>query len=128
MKNLSLLFIAFLLCFVFLVSCGGDDNPTQPSNPTLTGAWVGTGSGFVINATLSQTGTSVSGNGTMAASGISLACTFSGTNVYPNISLTISVLGFQDSNYTGTFSNDNTHSGKLNGSGFVDVNLTFVRQ
>ncbi|HDY86498.1 MAG TPA: hypothetical protein ENH82_00100 [bacterium] len=121
----------YLILFIALVvlGCSEDENPTSTkTDPSLTGSWVGTGSGFVINATLSQSGTSVSGNGTMAAGGASAAVTFTGTNVHPNISLTISSAGLQDANYTGKFTNDNTHNGKLNGSGFVDLNVTFVRQ
>ena len=117
----------YLFLIILLVACG-DDNPVEPSNPSLTGSWVGTGSGLVINATLSQSGTSVSGNGTLAAAGQSLAVIFSGTSVHPNISLSLSVTNFQDANYTGKFTNDNTHNGKLNGSGFIDLNVTFVRQ
>ena len=117
----KLLFILFLF-----FACGED--PVSPSNPSLTGGWIGTGSGIVINATLSQSGTNVSGSGTFAASGTSVAVTFAGTSVYPNISLNISATTFQDANYTGKFTNDNTHNGKLNGSGFVDLEIIFVRK
>ena len=124
-KLLSLLTV--LLLVIFILSCSDDDesNPVNSNDPSLTGSWNGTGAMLVIAMNLSQSGTSISGSGTMQ--GI-LACTISGSNNYPDVSLTFSVTGAQPTTFTGVFSQKDTVSGKLNGSGFTNYDMTFVRQ
>lgn len=124
-KLLSLLTVILLAIFVFNCSDDDNSNPVNSNNPSLAGNWTGTGAMLVIEMNLTQNGTSVSGSGTMQ--GI-LACSVSGSNNYPDVSLTFLVTGAQPTTFTGAFSHQDTVSGKLNGSGFTNYDMLFVRQ
>ena len=126
MKKLISLSVALLL-ILFVLSCSDDDksNPVNSNNPSLAGSWNGSGGILTIQMNLTQSGTSVSGSGTMQ--GV-LACTVSGTNNYPDVSLTFSVTGTQPTVFSGVFSHQDTVSGQLNGSGFTNYDMVFVRQ
>jgi hypothetical protein len=131
MKLFRLLFIVFFAAVV-IMGCGDDDNPTTPTNPTLDGTWQGTirGGIAVVSSDLSQSENSVTGTVTVTSvlGEVFGPGTVNGTNTYPNVSLTLSIPGYQVMTFTGSFSDDNTVSGVLNGSGFVDEPLTLVRQ
>jgi hypothetical protein len=124
-KLISLLVALFLVLFALGCSEDEESNPVNPSDPSLSGSWMGSGGILVIDMNLTQSGTSVSGSGTMQNV---LACTISGTNNYPNVSLTFSVSGAQPTTFSGTFAHKDTLSGKLNGSGFTNYDMEFVRQ
>ena len=111
---------------MFIMGCG--DDPVAPvPDPSMTGKWSGAASGFVVTLVLSETETQVSGSGTIA-DGNNVPLTISGTNVYPNVSLNLAAQGFDSFNFTGRFSDANTIPGALNGSGFADDEITFIRQ
>ena len=123
-KLLSLLVALFLVLFV--LGCSEDEeNPVSPNNPTLTGNWkgkaifMGIGVGF-LDATLSQSGTSVSGNSTIHGTIVAndtLDCTVSsGNNNYPNVSFTSTAPapgGMYSLTFTGTFINSDSLSGSI---------------
>jgi len=123
------LFLVLLFAAVLLLGCGGGDSSTSPSNPIMDGSWTGSIGGDVFSLSLSQDGNNVTGSvvGTRA-DGQTESGTINGTNTYPNVSLTFSMTGFNPFTFTGTFSDANTVSGVLNGSGFTDESLTLVRQ
>jgi hypothetical protein len=133
-KLLSLLVAVFFV--LFALACSEDEeNPVNPSNPTLTGNWTGTstllGIGVVfVNADLSQSGSSVSGNAKLKQLTVqdTMDCSVSGNNNYPNVSLTFQPSGpFQPMTFTGSFATKDSLSGKLNGSGASNWDMTFVR-
>lgn len=120
-KLLSLLTALLLALFVF--ACSEDDNPANPNNPTLTGSWKGKATlmgipvGY-LDATLSQSGTSISGNSTIYGAIVAndtLDCTVSaGNNNYPNVSFTSTAPapgGMYSLTFTGTFVNSDSLSG-----------------
>lgn len=129
-KVLSLL--AALVLVLFILGCSEDDeNPVNPNNPTMTGSWkgkailMGIGVGF-LDATVSQSGTSISGNSTIYGAMVAndtLNCTVSaGNNNYPNVSFTSTAPapgGMYSLTFTGTFINSDSLSGtfKDDGSG-----------
>src|SRR3990167_1645225 len=120
---------SILLAFVLLVACGDDSEPeVVEAKPSMTGTWKGSAGGVTFNYTLSQKGTDITGSGQGSDCDVSIAETVKGTNVYPNVSLTMSAAGYTDSNFSGRFADTNTLPGKLNGSGFVDSPLTLTRQ
>jgi hypothetical protein len=80
-----------------------------------------------MNLSLSQTGQSVTGNGSMSSSGGAVAVSVSGHFANPSFSLTLSAPGYEDSNFSGTLSG-NSITGILNGSGFNQVGMTLTRQ
>lgn len=136
MKKLLALFVAMVMV-LFVISCSEEEsNPVNPSNPTLTGNWKGTstllGIGVVfVNADLSQSGTSISGNAKLKQIGIqdTMDCSVSGNNNYPNVSLTFQPSGlYQPLTFTGSFATKDSLSGKLNGSGASNWDMTFVKQ
>ncbi len=117
-----------LVALLIVAGCGSHSSPAAPERAAgLTGAWSGSGSGLTMSLALTESGSQFSGTGYMSGGG-SLACSVAGTYVEPNISMTIHVTGYEDSNFTGRFSDANTISGKMNGSGFVDEAVVFVRQ
>jgi hypothetical protein len=99
---------------------------------SVSGRWLGTiTSGTAtasFNLTLAQTGTSVTGNGTIITSLESVALSTTGTFVAPNLSLTISAQGYQEMNYSGRLVTDIQIDGTLNGSGFNNRVVNIVRQ
>lgn len=120
-KLLSLL--AALLVVLFVSACSEDDNPANPNNPTLAGSWKGKATlmgipvGY-LDATLSQSGTSISGNSTIYGAMVAndtLDCTVSaGNNNYPNVSFTSTAPapgGMYSLTFTGTFVNADSLNG-----------------
>jgi hypothetical protein len=141
MKKLFSLLAAFLLV-LFVFACSEDEeNPANPNNPTLTGSWKGraTFMGITVgylDATLSQSGTSVTGTSCIHGAIVSndtLDCTVSsGNNNYPNVSFTSTTPapgGMYSLTYTGAFVNSDSLSGtfKDNGSG-VSYSMGMKRQ
>lgn len=127
MKKAS--FILFILLSLLTLSGCKKEQTTSPEpNPSLTGRWFGASGGLMISLTLTESNQSVSGSGSISSGTQSLAITISGTHVYPNVSLNISATGYQPMNFTGRFSDKNTIPGKFNGSGFVDFDITLIRQ
>lgn len=136
MNKLFLLFITILIV-LYLFGCSKDDtNPVNPDNPTLTGVWKGAAglSGIdlvFMDTDLSQSGASVSGSGSIKMVGIqdTFDCSVTGNNSYPNVNLTFKPGGqYQPMTFTGTFVNEDSLSGKLNGSGASNWNTKFARQ
>ena len=115
----KLLFTLFLIMFT---ACA--------SNPTMSGSWLGAESGLTLKLTLHEDSDgNITGSGTMIGNnGESIACDVTGTNAYPNVTLTLSSTGYYDVNFTGKFVDDDTVDGELNGSGFTNFNITLVRQ
>ena len=130
MKKLISLLTA-LLFVLFVFACSEEDNPANPNNPTLTGNWKGKASFMGISvgyldANLSQSGTSISGNSTIYGAMVAndtLDCTVSaGNNNYPNVSFTSTAPapgGIYSLTFTRTFVNSDSLSGtfKDDGSG-----------
>jgi hypothetical protein len=125
MKKLLSLLTALLL-ILFVISCSKDDeNPVNPNNPTVSGSWKGkaTFMGITVgylDASLSQSGTSVSGNSTIYGTIVAndtLDCTVSaGNNNYPNVSFTSTAPapgGMYSLTFTGTFINSDSLSGSI---------------
>lgn len=120
--------LAVALC---VVSCGGD-TPTEPAPIAVQGTWNGpvqvtSSSSGSMALTLTETNGTVSGSGTLAASGGSVAVTANGTYVPPTLSLTISAPGFSDLNLTATVG-EQQMTGTLNGSGFLNSAVILNRQ
>ena len=120
--NNQLFLLSILL--LFLVACG----KAEEEIPSMTGKWSGGGGGAVVNVTVNENDTEINGSGNLAGGSSSIALTVSGTNVYPNVSLTLSSTNYAPINFTGRFSDSNTIDGKLNGSGFNDLVISLVRQ
>lgn len=111
-----------------VAACGKDS--TGPKSYSANGTWQGTGSGFTMRLTLAQNSQQVTGDGTITASGNggSLAVSVTGTNVSPNLSLTLHATGYEDLNVSGTFVSSSTVNATLSGSGFNGETLTFQKQ
>jgi hypothetical protein len=131
MKIFFRLLLVLLFGAMLLSSCGDDDdNSTSPSDPTMDGSWVGTIGEGTFSLSLSEDENEVTGTvvGTRPDDDESVNGTVSGTNTYPDVSLTIVMTGFNPFTFTGTFSDANTISGVLNGSGFTGESIMFTRQ
>ncbi len=124
--NQTLRRFALLPAMVFATACG--DSGSEPRTPSMTGTWVGDLQGAAVTVTLTERDQQVNGAGNIAFGTDRVAITAGGTHVHPAVSLTIKSSGFQDINYQGTFTNDNTVSGSLSGSGFTGDNLIIRRQ
>jgi hypothetical protein len=89
---------------------------------TVDGQWTGLQNGYSISLNMVQTGTDVSGVGALGGIGGSYEGTLSGTFTYPDLKVTLSVVGFDPVVYTGTMSQASAKiTGKLNGSGVTNV-------
>jgi hypothetical protein len=108
---------------------GACRDSTGPRSATMTGSWSGSSGGVTLNMILSEgSGGAITGTGSIAGEGGSLALTISGTHPHPNVGLTLASPGFDPMNFAGTFVNNNLVSGTLNGSGFLDFAITLHRQ
>jgi hypothetical protein len=124
MKKLLTVLTALLV--LFTLACSDDeDNPANPSNPTVSGSWMGKATlmgvtvGY-LDATLSQSGTSISGSSTIYGAIVlndTLDCTVSsGNNNYPNVSFTSTAPapgGIYSLTYTGTFVGSDSLTGSI---------------
>lgn len=116
------------LLLILFAACSGD-SPSAPATPSINGTWNGTGAGVTVNMVLTSAGTgTVSGNGTIGAGSSSIPITITGTHAHPGVALTGKATGFQDMIFQGSFTDNNTIMGTLNGSGFSNFALTLKRQ
>ena len=97
------------------------------SSPVMTvdGQWTGIQNGYSMSLSMAQTGSDVTGTGAIGGIAGSAEGTLTGTFTYPNLKVTITIPGFDDPVvYTGTMSQAAAKiNGKLNGSGFTDVEV-----
>jgi hypothetical protein len=118
------LFMSLLaLSLSFAIGCGDATEPT----PTITGSWSGSGGGISVTLSLTQSGQSVTGNGSLSGAGGAAALVATGNFTNPSFSLTLSAQGYEDSNFAGTMSG-NSLTGVINGSGFNQVGMTLTRK
>lgn len=115
---------------VALLAGGGDGDGDGEPDPSLSGTWTGVltvEGGVVVDVffTLFQEGNNVTGYGRMGSLNID---SVTGTNVYPDVNLTLEASGFYPVYFVGRFSDKDTVFGFLSGSGFVNDPLTLRRQ
>lgn len=123
----KLVAVPLLLVALLLGAC--DKNPFARENPKVAGAWIATPPlGWVLDITTSETDRAITGTGTLAYGDYSIPLTVTGTNAYPKVSMTLSSTGYEPIGFQGTFSDKNTISGKLNGSGWQGEAFTLVRK
>ena len=113
------LFAAVAILATF--GCGSDIlGPVQ----TVDGRWSGIQNGYSMSMSLTQSGTSVSGEADFIGVGGSASGAVSGTFVYPNVNFTITIPNLADVSYKGTMSTSQAKIfGKLDGSGFAQLEL-----
>lgn len=116
-----------LLALALLVGAC-DSGPTEPKHVSAAGSWSGTSSGITVNLTLSETAKTINGSGNLQGGSGSIAVTVTGTNAYPNVSMTLASPGYEAMNFQGTFTNPTTISGAVNGSGFNSFALTLNKR
>jgi len=115
MRRLSLLFLLAATGCVF----GGD--------PSIDGRWSGSSAGTNYSMTVTERDKTVTGSASISAPGVSIALTVTGTHAHPAVSLTLSATGYQSFNFTGNFETDDLITGRLNGSGFVNEQISLLR-
>lgn len=125
MHRKILLFFTVLL-FALVAGCSKDE-PVTPNYPMMSGSWRGAASGITILVTMSESGNVINGSGKFVTRD-TLIITISGSKTYPDITLQIAAAGYQPSLFRGKFSDDNTVTGKFNGSGFSNFDMIFRRQ
>ena len=114
-RRLSLLFLLAATGCVF----GGD--------PSIDGSWSGSIGSTNFSMTVTERDRTVTGSATISGSGGSIALTVTGTHAHPAVALTMSATGFESFNFTGNFETDDLITGSLNGSGFVNDQITLLR-
>ena len=127
--------ITFIFTSMLLLSgCSKDDptsNPLLPLPPSTEGTWVGTIPGALrMSLTITQNIAVISGSGSITnlQSGATLYADLSGSNSYPNVSISLGSKGYQPIKITGKFTNTATIIGELNESGFDHVPIGFLKQ
>ena len=129
-RFLSLLAVVGLLAALPACDSGGDEPP--PAEPVrISGRYDGTtnvdGTAVTLQSTLSETSNNVSGSGTLRITN-SVAVTATGSHVPPDFNITFRATGLEDLNFAGTSNADaSVLRGRLNGSGFDDVEMTLIR-
>jgi hypothetical protein len=90
----------------------------------IDGHWTGIQNGFSLSLSMTQTNADVTGVADIGGISGFAEGTITGTFAYPNVALKIDIPGAVPIDYTGTMSaTDATISGKLNGSGFVNLQI-----
>lgn len=122
-----------------LVSTGaacGDSGTAAVPDPIASGSWAGsfqTTQGTDVDATMTITedaagGLTGSGNFSVGTAG-AIAFTVSGAHAHPSISMTLSSAGNADTNLSGQmFPSGDSITGRLNGSGFIDTQISLGRR
>jgi hypothetical protein len=113
---------------LLIAACGTEEEPEAPAKPVLKGNWGGSVDGVTFTLTLSQSGENVSGNGQIQGDGGGGAISVDGTNVHPNVALTLKSSGYYDINYSSRFQDSKTVYGTVNGSGFTGESLTLTKR
>jgi hypothetical protein len=120
---------------VALVTLGGDDKGGEDDGiPSLSGTWVGTifsddslGNPFPFNIelVLEQSGDQITGHGNLETVPIEFV---TGTYTYPNVNLTLDSFGVPPAYVQGTVTDNDTITGRVDGSGFDNDQLTLKRR
>jgi len=102
------------------------------SGPMVDGRWYGyastSGLAFSLSLTLTQSGESVTGTGSLASGVYGGTVTVTGTHRYPSLSITLSAPRYYPAYYRGTLENANRIVGSLTGSGFQAVGMILNKQ
>jgi hypothetical protein len=109
-----------------VVGCRKDS--TGPTLPSMTGTWQGSGASQFVTMTLSESNTHVTGSGTISDGVATALLAITGTHSHPQVSLTVTPAGFTPITATGSHSGADSVVAQLNGSGFSNFAMTFVRQ
>lgn len=121
--------VAVALLLIVVPACGGDDDPMEPTTPTLDGSWTGSTDGITFDLTLNEAEDgSVTGGGNISSDTESASLDVTGTHVNPDVTLQMTSTGFEDVNFSGELATDDRMVGELSGSGFSDDAITFDRQ
>lgn len=108
-----------------LAACGDDGGPEIPE---FDGRWQGAMGSVVVTVTASENDDGVlNGSGTMSVGTESIAFSFDGIHAHPDVSFTGTASGFEDFNFSGEFTDDDTIHGSLSGSGFSGEALVLRR-
>lgn len=100
---------------------------TENSGPSVAGSWYGTSGNITLNMTLSQTGQSVSGSGSVGVDSATYGVSISGSLLDTTVALTLTAGGYQPVAYAAVLSG-NTMAGSMSGSGFPGSSMTVTRQ
>jgi hypothetical protein len=95
----------------------------------MTGTWIGNLIGATTTVTMTQSGTSLSGNFNLAGvlSG-AVRGSISGAGFPYNVTLTVAISGYEPFTFNGTLTDENNLRGVVNGSGFVNDAWNLSRQ
>lgn len=119
--------------FAFVLGCSEKSSPSAPvviePDPSLGGRWSGGSNGLSMLLILSEDNLNkVTGSCQLSGTNTIYADVF-GSKTYPNFTMNLVAYGFSSTvNYQGKFTDRSTLSGKLNGGGFVDWQITLYRQ
>ena len=108
---------------LFALGCGDSTGPEL----TVTGVWSGALSNSTVTLTLTQDGADITGAGAINGPGGTAAVTVDGIFAEPNVTLTLTAVGFSPINYSAELDRERM-VGEMNGSGFSDLAVTLTRQ
>jgi len=116
-----------LATVVFALGCG--ENTLGPVM-TADGSWAGVQNGYSLSLALTQSTTGdITGTAFIASTATATNATVTGTFVYPNLHVTITADNFVPVDYAGTMSATEAKIfGKLNGSGFSNVEVDVIKK
>ncbi len=108
-------------------ACG--DSPLAPVQ-TADGTWQGVQSGFALTLIMAQTDTTISGcTAFIGSNGGQARGTCTGSFVYPNLKLKVSIESFVPFDYQATMSsNEAKMFGHMNGSGLNNLEMDIKKQ
>ncbi|MFQ5538646.1 MAG: hypothetical protein ACE5GJ_14490 [Gemmatimonadota bacterium] len=132
MKKMKRRSVYSVMAFVVLLAAGAcGDTPAEPEpDPVVSGSWKGSSLGITLSLVLAEgLGGAVSGSGNVSAPDLTVALTVrQGTHTYPNLSLVLGAVGYEEMNFSGKLVTETLITGTLNGSGFEDFDINLAKQ
>ena len=117
--------LLWLLFCVAIISCK-DEPPPQEEH--IVGRWIGGTQELSVDITLTRNDKTISGNGYVTLNGDTpKAATSNGSVLYPNVSLTIYITGYNPLAFNGTFNSSKVIVGTINGSGINNMQINLYR-
>ncbi len=113
-SSVALLSLALMGCLF-----GGD--------PKIDGVWSGSSTGVSYSMTVAEIDKTVTGSATITTASVSIPLTVTGTHAHPAVALTLSAAGYQPFSFNGSFETNDLITGRLNGSGFNNEEISLLR-
>lgn len=118
--------LVFVLLLAAFLGCG--DSPVEPSSVSIDGTWSGSSSTVSVSFVINEAGGTLTGTGNFEGPAGTLATQASGMRTGAHVTMTFTPQGFAPIYYNGTIASATAITGRLNGSGFMNMAVNLTKQ